>query len=678
MRSMFWIGVWFGFLSTTLPLAAQPPKAEPKPGDVMIEKYLAAEADKLSKKYMDGAKSLDEWKSKRPRLYQEYMDMLGLWPIPEKTPLKATVTKVHEAHGVIVENLHFQSKPGLYVTANLFRPKNTEPKAGGQKATGSTPASKLPAILYVCGHSGRGRDGGRGAFQDHGFWFANNGYVCLIVDTLQLGEIPGIHHGTYGLRGGKGEAPTRMWWHSMGYTPAGVEAWNGVRGIDYLVSRPEVDPERIGVTGISGGGAATFWVTVADERVKVAVPVSGMADLESYVKNKVINGHCDCMFLYNTYQWDWTTIAAMVAPRPMLFANSDNDPIFPMDANRRVIAKLKTAYGMYGKENLVDEYVSVGGHAYRPDLRVAIFKFLNKHLKGDTTTPVEDSAKYTEIKGRDLRAFAEDSDLPKDSINHKADEVFVPTGKLVLPAKEKFAEWRDGVIQRIRREAFRPLPEKVPALGPFVDAGLNAESEPGILVGTIFGGDPNRTDGRRAFVINPTNRLASAKILEFWNEELFRLTGIGIKIYGNLRGVNPLWTEKSPPNYVERSHELLGRTIDQGRVRDVLAFIPDLGGKANAKKVPTLIVGEGTDGILAAYGGLLDPSINEVVIIAPPTSHKQGPHFPGILRICDIPDALGLLAPRPLTIIGDDPAFDRTEEIYRLAGAADKLKRVKK
>ena len=88
------------------------------------------------------------------------------------------------------------------------------------------------------------------------------------------------------------------------------------------------------MTGISGGGAATFWIAAADDRVACAVPVSGMSDLESYVDHKVINGHCDCMFLYNTYRWEWTTIAALIAPRPMLFANSDNDPIFPMDGNR--------------------------------------------------------------------------------------------------------------------------------------------------------------------------------------------------------------------------------------------------------------------------------------------------------------------------------------------------------
>ena len=101
-------------------------KARPdtKVGDEMIYKYLCAETDKLSGKFLGGAKTIAEWKQARPRHYQEYMDMLGLWPIPEKTPLKAVVTGTLEAHGVVVEKIHFQSKPGLYVTANLYRPKD--------------------------------------------------------------------------------------------------------------------------------------------------------------------------------------------------------------------------------------------------------------------------------------------------------------------------------------------------------------------------------------------------------------------------------------------------------------------------------------------------------------------------------------------------------------------------
>ena len=124
-------------------------------------------------------------------------------------------------------------------------------------------------------------------------------------------------------------------------------------------------PSRSPSPASRGGGAATFWIAAADERVKCAVPVSGMSDLESYVKNKVINGHCDCMFLVNTYQWEWTTIAALVAPRPLLFANSDNDRIFPMDGNRRIIERLRKLYGMYTKDTpeLFDIGVTPGATA---------------------------------------------------------------------------------------------------------------------------------------------------------------------------------------------------------------------------------------------------------------------------------------------------------------------------
>src|SRR5262249_47298341 len=221
------------------------PADKPLPGDEMIYKYLSAETDKLSARFLDGAKTLQEWQQKRPRLHQEYLDMLGLWPLPEKTPLQATITGQLEHEGVVIDKLHFQSNPGLYVTANLYRPKDP-------------PVRKLPAIVYVCGHSGKGRDGNKTAFQDHGMWFASNGYVCIVLDTLQLGEIPGVHHGTYGrpwihLKSygikDKDALENRWWWYSAGYTPAGVECWNGVRAIDYLVSRDDVDPERIGVTG---------------------------------------------------------------------------------------------------------------------------------------------------------------------------------------------------------------------------------------------------------------------------------------------------------------------------------------------------------------------------------------------------------------------------------------------
>ncbi len=635
----------------------------------MIEKYLAAETDKLSKKFLDGAKTLAEWQKKRPRLYREYMDMLGLWPIPEKTPLKVTLTGFVEGPDFVIDKLHFQSKPGLYVTANLYRPLDSDVRARNGK--------RLPAVLYLCGHSGRGRDGNKTAFQDHGMWFAKNGYICLILDTLQLGEIPGVHHGTYGRPWNhlkaygikdKDVGETRWWWHSAGYTPAGVECWNGVRAIDYLVSRPDVDAGKIAVTGISGGGASTFWVAAADERVKCAVPVSGMSDLESYVKNKVINGHCDCMFLYNTYQWDWTTIAALVAPGPMLFANSDNDGIFPMDGNRRIIAKLRQLYKMHDKPELVDEYISVGGHDYRPDLRIAIFKWINKHVKNDTG-PVKD-ADYAPYPGKMLRVFREDDEIPKDVINGKVDETFARQARVKLPEPGKFKEWRENLFLALKASPFGRWHMEIVASwqpqGKHLGEVVIVYPEPGIDLEMWGTGGTAKNDKLWTVIVADPKE----KVKEF--EKLSNLVGDGCFLV--MRGQNhPSWTKKSPPNYVERTHALLGRTVDQGRVWDIIASVRY--NRAEFGKKNMRVFGFGQAGILAAYAALFEPSIKEVVIADPPKSHKEGPHFLGVLRVLDIPEALGLLAPNvKLTLInGRDSAFDRTEEIYRLAGARDKL-----
>jgi cephalosporin-C deacetylase-like acetyl esterase len=655
----FLVVAWF-----SVPARAQTPK--PTEGDKQIDKYLADETDRIERRVLDGAATLAEWQQRRPRLRQEYFYMLGLWPLPEKTPLKATVTGSIDHDGIVIEKLHYQSRPGLYVTANLYRPKQIQ--------------GKLPAILYLCGHSGRGRDGNKSAFQDHGLWFAHHGYVCLVLDTLQLGEIPGIHHGTYGLRDKRdknGQAETRWWWHSRGYTPAGVECWNGVRGIDYLCSRPEVDPERIGVTGISGGGAATFWVAAADERVKCAVPVSGMSDLESYVKHKVINGHCDCMFLYNTYQWEWTTIAALIAPRPLLFANSDQDSIFPMDGNRRVIARLRKLYQMYGKPELVDEHVSHGGHDYRPDLRVAAYRWLNKHLKNDTG-PVEDT-RYKELPGRSLRVFPEDSDIPKDVLNGKIDEVFVPKALVKLPEKGDFEEWRKGLLQQLLDYSFRPFSTGVPSTKLRGLSGSSGafeallETEPAIRVVTVESNIlANAQKKPKVWTILLSDIDGEDTDLSTWAAPLIKDLPT-VRLWS--RGLGSLaWSRKSPPNYVARSQVLLGRTVDQGRVWDLMAVARSL---HEDRKSSLRVVGRGKGGILAAYAALIEPSIKEVVIVDPPKSHMQGPYFLNVMRVLDIPEALGLLAPNVrLTLINArDGAFDRTAEIYRLAGAADKLQR---
>ncbi len=659
--------ICLALLSSTARTASAQPYGQAdrgEPGDRMIQEYLERATTKLQNSFAADVASAADWQVHRTLYREEYFYMLGLSPLPERTDLKATITSTLAGDGFVVDMLHYQSRPGLYVTANLFRPPVV--KAG----------ERLPAVFYVCGHSGRGRDGNKTAYQSHGMWFARHGYVCLVVDTLQLGEIAATHHGTYN--------QNRWWWHSRGYTSAGVECWNGVRGIDYLVSRPDVDPERIAVTGISGGGAATFWIAAADERVKVAVPVSGMADLISYVPNRVINGHCDCMFLYNTFQWPWVRIAGLVAPRPLLFVNSDKDAIFPMDANERVINQLERLYSLYGAGDRVDSVVSVGGHEYRHDIRQAVYRFINTWLKDDSR-PVTDSdvdivefppAKVVHpIEPARLRAFPSDKDIPADQLNTTIDVHFVPMARVTVPGDGQFEAWKKLLLAELRRVTFHTLPERVPAgqLEQEQESPVagRLETEPGIFVrlesinGPFGGGGAKRV---LLFVQNSGKETPLPKWVETIREPGDRLYRCEPRGIGDTR-----WTSKSPPNTVLRAHALLGRTVDTGRVYDVIATARYL--KENHKADRIDVIGEGAGAILAAYAALWEPEIDGIVAKQPVTTHMDpaAPQFLNVLRVADIPDLLGMLAPRRLVIESGGKEFQKTAEIYRAAGAEKQI-----
>jgi dienelactone hydrolase len=632
------------------------------PGDQSIRQYLAARAFDLEREFLPGVSRAADFEKIRPALREDLLDMLGLKPLPPRNPLQATVTGRIEQAGYTIEKLHFQSLPGLYVTANLYLPSPT--------------SGRSPAILYQCGHANRSRrDGAKAApeHQSHGIWFATHGYVALVVDTLELGEIAALHRGLL--------AERRWWWHSAGYTPAGVECWNAMRAIDYLVSRPEVDADRIGATGISGGGIGTFWIAAADDRVKAAAPVSGMGDVTFYAGEDGISRHCDCFFLYNRARWNWTTICSLVCPRPLLFVNSDHDLYFPMPNNERIIARLESLYSLFGAGDQVDAVISVGGHGYRGDIRRAAFEFFNRHLKGDARRVTDDDAGSRpdggpRIELKALRVFPEDTDLPQDHINTRIDRLFVASAKPSVPATGKYESWRQEMLDRLRRNAFAAWPASAPsAYPPALGSEPRAEkemTEDGIEVHWRWVPGDNSDRGRWLIVLNPDED--SAKMPE-WARNL---VGVNSALLLSPRGTGPgAWTRDKFPNPVERSMALLGGTVDGGRIWDVMTVA---GRRAGLR---WRAAGRGRAGILAAYAALYQPAIEAVIAIAPPASHRPrtegeeyGPALLNVLRILDIPEALGCLAPRQLTLVGaHDPVFDRTATIYRLAGAAERFER---
>jgi dienelactone hydrolase len=367
-----------------------------------LQHYFESKVQQISSNCLAGIETRDQWEKLRPKYREQLFEMLSLSPLPGKTDLHPVVTGKVERDDFLVEKLHFQSMPGLYVTANLYLPKNIP--------------GPLPTILYVCGHGAVKENGisygNKVAYQHHGAWFARNGYACLIIDTIQLGEIEGLHHGTY--REGM------WWWNSHGYTPAGVEAWNCIRALDYLETRPEVDKTRFGVTGRSGGGAYSWWITALDDRIKVAAPVAGITDLRNYVSDGAVEGHCDCMFFVNTYRWDYPMVAALAAPRPLLICNSDKDTIFPLDGVLRTHAKTKKIYSLYGASNNLGLLITEGPHKDTQDLQVPVFRWFNRFLKHED--PVIEMAATKFFTPQELKVFDK---LPEDERTSRIHETFV-------------------------------------------------------------------------------------------------------------------------------------------------------------------------------------------------------------------------------------------------------------
>jgi len=474
----YWACFVFPMLCLTVPsLALDKWKIGTSPSDRMLAEYFRAETAKLRDGCMADIKTLDDWKSKREVYRKQLFEMLGLDPLPEKTDLKPVITGKVEHEEFTVEKIHCQSRPGLYVTGNLYIPKGLKKPA--------------PTILYVCGHGGVKKDGisygNKIQYQHHAAWFARHGYVCFTIDTLQLGEIEGIHHGTYRYK--------MWWWNSRGYTSASVEAWNCIRALDYLETRKEVDKDRFGVTGRSGGGAYSWWISSLDERIKAAVPVAGITDLQNHVVFGCVEGHCDCMYIVNTYRWDYPLLAALVAPRPLLISNSDKDDIFPLDGVVRLHEKVRNIYKLYNAENNLGLQITEGPHKDTQELRIHAFVWFNRFLKDEN--PLIDKPAVPFFEPEQLKVFDK---LPEDQINTEIHESFV--AKAPPPSVPQSAdEWenqRRAWMKSLREKSFRGWPTEADA-GPLdIKPVFSVDKhKPAVCSPAIVHGPPNRAKKER-------------------------------------------------------------------------------------------------------------------------------------------------------------------------------------
>ena len=624
--------------------------------------------------------SRDQWEEQRGELRIQLFDMLGLWPQPLRGDLKATITGQVERAGVIVERLHFQSVPGLYVTANYYRPAN---------ATG-----RLPTILYLCGHGRVAIDGvsygNKVNYQHHGCWFAQHGYNCLTIDTLQLGEIEGVHHGTY--RQG------RWWWISRGYTPAGVEAWNAIRALDYLETRPDVDTARLGVTGRSGGGAYSWWLAALDDRPACIAPVAGITDLEDHVVDDCIEGHCDCMYMVNRFGWDFATLACLAAPRPLLLCNTDSDRIFPLGGVERIHARLRQLYDSYGAADKLGLLVSPGPHADTQELQLGVFRWMNRHLRQDEA-PIATVAEKL-FTPAELKVFAE---LPVDELNTTIDETFVPAAQAGAPpaSLEAWDEQRDQLLTELEESSFGATSSSPAPLDPRVVVDKTAG---GIRLRAIeFTSEANlrftvfaisNANDSSSGIVPPARavlRVVDDAAWQAWRNmfapKFAEVLGPAEKPASEARpvatatleegvisaviaprgwGPNAWSADEKTTRHLPRRFVLAGTTVDEGRIWDVrrgaLAMREVL-----SDETRLTIAGEGPAAAIALYAGLFERSIGEFDLQNLSAGAHQGPVLIGHERVLTMPQAVALALPRVVRLRGgDSSAWNWTAGVSQL------------
>jgi Acetyl xylan esterase (AXE1) len=284
-------------------------------------------------------------------------------------PLNARVTGRISGDSIVIEKVIFESLPGLFITAHIYRPDRQ---------------GRYPAILFSLGHW----DEGKMAAQLMAVNLAAKGFVVLAFDPLGQGE----RQQAYDRRLGRSLAGGSVNQHFMngatslliGQSFARYRIWDAKRALDYLLSRPEVDPEKVGCTGCSGGGTVTTYISALDPRIKVAAPACYMNSFRVLFSRSIGDSE-QSLPNFLSSGLDQTDYVELFAPKPWLIASTLED-FFTLEGARLVYEEARRWYRIYGAEEKIRWVVGPGPHGTPREVREAIYEWMIRWLnegKGD-------------------------------------------------------------------------------------------------------------------------------------------------------------------------------------------------------------------------------------------------------------------------------------------------------
>ena len=284
------------------------------------------------------------WEARARGLRGQILSAAGLLPLASRPPVRGRTVWSAGRNGVIVEAVLLETLPGFYVGGNVYRP--------------AAPSGRLPAVLSPHGHWKHGRIENLSSYSVPalGFNLARQGYFVFAWDMVGYNDTMQVPHDFGGWR-------EQLW----SFSPMGLQLWNSMRALDYVRSRKEVDPQRVAVTGASGGGTQTFLLTAVDHRVRIASPVN--------MVSAYMQGGDPCEeapgLRVGTFNVEF---AAMAAPRPMLLVSDTTD--WTRHTPQEEFPAIRRIYNLFGRPDRVQNYHQDARHNYNRLSREAVYRFL--------------------------------------------------------------------------------------------------------------------------------------------------------------------------------------------------------------------------------------------------------------------------------------------------------------
>jgi dienelactone hydrolase len=292
----------------------------------------------------------EAWLERAAEIKEQVLFAAGLLPLPERTPLLPIVTGRQQRDGYAVDNVAFESFPGFYCTGNVYRPLGGGP---------------FPVVLTPHGHWQEGRFAQRenGSVPARCINFARQGYLAFSPDMVGYVDSRQLEHRTLDTPAG----------HLWGIGALGLQLWNNIRALDYLLSLPGADPTRVACTGESGGATQTYLLAAVDERVRVVAPVNM---LSAHYAGGCVCENAPGLRLGLTNM----EIVAAAAPRPMLIVAATGD--WTVNTPRVEFPAVRGVYELLGAADQLECVQLDAPHNYNLDSRQAVYGFLARHLGG--------------------------------------------------------------------------------------------------------------------------------------------------------------------------------------------------------------------------------------------------------------------------------------------------------